>query len=111
MTRNPCRNCEYSVEWKGRYYNSWFKIECRECEKYKAHERYLESRRKYRPGDYITDIGELSKQTFVYFHDRIKHIEVIKSNQWRVVERWLKNGLLRYAVRKDEDDAVERTNT
>lgn len=110
MTKNPCRNCKHALEWKGRHYYS-LKIECRECEKRKAHERYLESQRKYRPDDYITNIGELSKQTFVYFHDRIRHIEIIKSNQWRVVEGWLKNGLLRYAVRKDEDDTVERTNT
>lgn len=111
MRRNPCKGCEYATVWKNKYYHSWLKLECRVCEKYKAHEEYLESQRKYRQGDIITDINELSRQTFVYFHGRIKHIEVIRSNAWRTVDGWLKNGVLRYAIRKEEHDTVERTNT
>lgn len=49
------------------------------------HEKKLEKRRKYKCGDLITSIDELLSQEFVFVLGGIKHIEFVKSLQFRSV--------------------------
>lgn len=102
LKQNPCRYCVRAFVWKNRHCPS-LSDECRMCENRLAHEAYLKEQRKYEEGERIVSLEELLKQEYVMFHHRIKHIEVIRSNQLRVVEGWIKHGILRKAVLKKGD--------
>lgn len=56
--------------------------------------------RKYRKGDKITSLDELSKQEFIYFFDRLIHNGWFMSWQYRLAQRYIRCGWLFYAVKK-----------
>lgn len=104
MKSNPCRRCEKAFVWKNRHMpNTYGKHaeECRNCEKRKAHNKYLESQRKYEEGEQITSLDELSKQEWVMWFHTIRHIEVIKHTQLATVLNWLDRGAFRKAIKKE----------
>ena len=103
MKQNPCRYCALSEVYQQKHLPS-YKPECRECENLKKHKEYLQSKRKFIEGEPITDINELLEQEWVMWYHRPKHIEVIKSNQLRVVLRWLEVGAFRKAIRKESEE-------
>lgn len=70
-------------------------------EKVKKHYDKLESKRKYYKGDVITTLDELLEQKFVYWWDRIKHINVVKSLQFRMVLSLLEDKRFSKAIKKE----------
>lgn len=61
-------------------------------------------KRKYRKGDKITSLDELSKQEFVYFFNKITHSGWFLSWQFRLATRYIQRGWLYYA------EKIERTD-
>lgn len=57
--------------------------------------------RKYTKGDVITTIEELDKQEFIYFNNKIYHHGWWSSWQYRMVVRYLNNGWLYKAIKKE----------
>lgn len=103
MKQNPCRYCVLSTKIFGKHYSSHLE-QCRDCENIKKHKEYLKAHRKFVEGEPITDLTELLQQEWVMWYHRPKHIEVIKSNQLRVVLRWLEVGAFRKAIRKESEE-------
>jgi hypothetical protein len=99
LSRNPCRYCVASAEYKGRHYPS--KVECKQCKNKKDHEEFLKYKRKFEAGDPITDLNTLLHQEWVIFHGRTKHVETFRSMTIRTVESFLKNGAIHMAIRKE----------
>ena len=58
-------------------------------------------KRKYRKGEPITSLDELAKQEFIYFLDKITHRGWFESWQFRLAERYIKRGMLFYAVKNE----------
>lgn len=100
LSRNPCRYCVVAIEYKGRHSPS-FTIECQTCKNREEHIAYLDSQRKFIPGEPITTWDELFKQTWVIWHGSTKHIEMFRSMSVRTVEMFLRNGAFREAIRKE----------
>jgi aminopeptidase C len=57
-------------------------------------------KRKYRKGEKITSLDELAKQEFIYFWDKITHAGWFMSWQFRLADRYIKRGVLYYAIEK-----------
>ena len=79
-----------------------FDEKCSDCEKRKAHEEYLASKRKYEIGEPITSLDELYAQDFVMLGGKIKHISIIQSMTFRTVYLFLQRGAIRRAIKKEE---------
>lgn len=103
MKQNPCRYCALSVEYKGKH-NQGFCKECYECENLKKHKKYLLSQRKYKVGEPITNLEELLEQEFVMWNDSIRHIEFIKSLQFRLILKALENKRFCKAIKKESEE-------
>lgn len=105
MKSNPCRRCDKAFVWNNRHMPHTYgehAEECRNCESRKAHDKYLESKRKYIAGDSITNIDELLEQKeWVMWGDGIKHISVIKNLQLNTVIRFIELGYFRKAIKKE----------
>lgn len=99
-SRNPCYKCENAFLYRGRYSRNC-KTVCQYCKKYDEHKNYLKSKQKYKIGEKITTLEELMKQDFVYFCGGIKHIEVIKSMQYRGIIRFIQDGCFYKAIKKE----------
>ena len=54
-------------------------------------------KRKYRRGEQITSLDELSKQTVIYFFDKITHKGWFMSWQFRLARSYIERGILYYA--------------
>lgn len=99
MRKNPCRNCEKSFVYKNRHTPGW---DCRfDCEKYKKHENYLESKRTFEAGETITSLEELLNEEWIMWGRSPRHIEVIKCMQLASVLRFIGLGYFRKAIRKE----------
>ena len=59
--------------------------------------------RKYRKGNPITSLDELSKQEFIYFHDKITHRGWFMSWQFSMAGRLLERGCLYYAEKVGDE--------
>lgn len=98
----PCTKCSTAYHYGGHGYprGTCYK----ECELYKKYESNLESRRKFIKGKGIYSIGEFmgycDKNSFVFWHDKLLHIEAIRSWQFRIVERSLQGGWICAAIEK-----------
>lgn len=103
LKQNPCRYCKLSMEYKGKHFPNY---SCNEnnCKNLKEHKRYLMSSRKYCIGDAIESMEELMNQTYVYVGKAgtPKHIEYIRSWQYRIIENVLDKKHFYKAVRKQE---------
>ena len=60
-------------------------------------------KRKYKPGETIKSLDELSEQEFVYIHEKIYHCGWWASMQFRLVKRLMDEGHIRKAERIGED--------
>lgn len=60
-------------------------------------------KRKYKRGERITSLDELSKQEFIYFFDKITHHGWFMSWQFSLAKRYIERGMLYYAVKIDEE--------
>lgn len=105
VQRNPCRYCASSFldERTGRRAPS-FKPECKHCVWENEHKQYLQSKRKFVPGEAIDDINTLLEQEWVMFGGRTKHIEVIKSMPVRTILMFLKGKSFAKAIRKEKEN-------
>lgn len=103
LSKNPCRYCVAAIEYKGRHSPS-FVVECQQCEYRKKHEEYLESKRQFASGNPITSLPELLEQEWVFWHGRIKHIEMFRSMSVRTVEMFLAHGAFKKAIRKENSN-------
>lgn len=99
MKQNPCRYCALSTEYKGRHSPSW-KEQCAECESYKKHKEYLQSKRMFEKGERITTLDELKEQEWVIWHEQTKHIKVIMNFPFAMVITQLNNGNFYKAIKK-----------
>lgn len=101
LKQNPCRYCANHLEYKGRNVAGW---ECKQdCEFYSQHQEYLKSKRMYEIGEQITSMSELMEQTYVFWGQSLKHIEAIRSWQYRLTERALNGGSFYKAIKKVEE--------
>ena len=114
--QKPCNKCEQSVcfttlKGKKRYYPHPFgyakMMFCDDCEKYKKYQEYLESKRQYIKGDYITSIDEFEErnkngEVLFYWNDCIRHYGWLCSMQFRCLARAIQNYHVRAAIKKDE---------
>lgn len=62
-------------------------------------------KRKYRKGEKITSLDELSKQKFVYFNHKITHNGWFMSWQFRMAKMFIDRGVLYYAIKIEEGGA------
>ena len=97
----PCTKCEYAIRADNMVFSCDFRRQ-KDCEKVKKYRKYLRSKQKYKPGYAISDLETLMKQTFVYWHNRITHIEVIKSLQYRAIMRNIENRQFYEAVKNEK---------
>lgn len=102
MRQNPCRYCSSSVDIKGKHFAS-FSEKCCECDYRKKHMEYLKKHRKFDEGEPIMSLDELLKQEWVMLYHITKHIEVIKNAQLSTVLKWLENGAIHKAIRKESE--------
>lgn len=111
MKQNPCRYCALAYEYKGKH-KPRYAEPCRQCENIKKHKEYLESQRKFEIGEPIKSLQELMEQTYIYCGrtDVPKHIEVIKSWQFRIVMKTLEAGHFYKAIRKNTEGQDELFN-
>lgn len=60
-------------------------------------------KRKYRKGEQITSLDELSKQEFIYFRHKITHCGWFMSWQFRLAQMYINKGWLYYAEKVDNE--------
>lgn len=107
--KKPCSSCQNSIEYDYKkrkvYEPDWHKQCCTNCDLLKRYKDFRESKKKYFRGNPIESIFEfcsLDAQSLVYWHDKIKHISVIKSMPYRVVESAISHKALFKAIKKSE---------
>jgi len=61
------------------------------------------SKSKYEKGEVITSIDDMMNQEFIYFRDKVTHCGWFGSWQLRMTKRFIDNGFIRYAVKKDKE--------
>jgi ketosteroid isomerase-like protein len=61
-------------------------------------------KRKYRPGEAISSLDELYAADFVYWCDKITPRGWVSSWQFRMAAEALKRGIIRRAIRIQEED-------
>lgn len=105
VAKNPCRYCASSFldERTGHRIPS-FKPECKHCVWRGEHEQYLQSKRKFIPGELVDNINTLLDQEWIMLAGRIKHIEAIKSMPVRTVLMFLDNKVFAKAIRKEKEN-------
>ena len=109
--KKPCSNCSNAIEYnhpKRKVHDpDWQNPCCHYCDLLKKYKEFRESKKKYFRSDPIESIFEfcsLDAQSLVYWHDKIKHISVIKSMPYRVVESAISHKALFKAIKKSEAD-------
>lgn len=65
-------------------------------------------KRKFRPGGKIISLDEVARQEHIYFYDKIYHRGWFKSWQFGCMAAYLQQGVLRYAVREEEQHEKSR---
>lgn len=60
-------------------------------------------KRKYRKGERITSLDDLSEQEFVYFFDKITHRGWFMSWQYRLAKHYIDRGCLYYAEKAGDE--------
>ena len=111
--QKPCNKCEHSYSYKvpsgqTRYdYQMWgdHKEICRDCEKRKKYEEYLESRRQYRQGEPVKDLYEYfslikNGETLFYWRGAIRHYRILESLQFRTFVDLIRRGSIYRAIKK-----------
>ena len=117
--KKPCNGCEFANNYKypsGRikYYPGLYKFvdkklkydtPCRDCEKRKKYDEYLESKRRYVQGEQIKSVQEYldlkrNGETLFYWRDSIRHFGWLESLQFRVLAHSIENGFVCKAVLK-----------
>ena len=99
MSKNPCRNCKNAFVYRNRHVAG---LNChKDCQKYKAHQEYLENKRMFKKGEIITSIEELLSEEWVIWANQTRHIEAIKSMPLRTVIVFIEKGFFHKAIRKE----------
>lgn len=60
-------------------------------------------KRKYRKGEQITSLDELSKQEFIYFRHKVTHCGWFMSWQIQTTKKFMELGYLYYAEKVGDD--------
>lgn len=101
-----CCICGRKPENKWQGYKGWICDNCKETrqEDIKKHEEKLKEKQKYYDSrEKIKTIDELLKCNYVYFGSKIYNNEIILSWQLRMVLKFLSNGMLTKAIKKDKE--------
>lgn len=98
---NPCRFCINSKVLSGK--NIPGHPNC-PCENYELHQEYLESKRKYEPGEIIRTINELEQEILVFVTNwnKVVSTKVIENLPYKLVLKMLKEERFCKAKRKGE---------
>lgn len=105
VQRNPCRYCASSfLDKRTGYSIPSFKPECKQCTWRNEHMQYLQSKRKFKPGELIKDLETLLEQEWIILGTTTRHIEVIKSMSLRTVLKFLDLGWIKYAIKNDKGE-------
>lgn len=111
--QKPCNKCENSSSYilpsgTTRYYPQtfgYYAIKCRECEKYKKYEEYLQSRRKYLMGKPIKSLEEYfalkeKGESLFYWRGAIRHFKVLECLTFSTFVDLINHGNLYRAIKK-----------
>lgn len=103
IRKYKCPICKESSQYKGICFECYAKSKTDKnvLEAIKKHRAKLQANRKYTKGSPIKTFDELLNQKLVYIFCGIKHIEVVKSLQFRTIIDMLNGERIYYAVRKD----------
>ena len=111
--KNPCRNCEYAHKHTKRngkqtHDKCWRSDTCEIRKEYE--ETTLEPKRKYIEGEPIKSMEQFvnSKDTLFYWRGHPVHISVLKSLQYRVLEKTIEGNWLYLALPKRQIDSVNK---
>lgn len=104
--KNPCNGCKNSYKHIGlnsfSFHPMFSSDYCKRCEKRPKYTAYKKSKRKYKPGDAITNLSQYityaETHTHIMFHDTTLHIEVVNNWQLNQIKRCLNNGVLFEAI-------------
>lgn len=105
--KKPCNGCYLALQHKQKNRtvydpDPWlpFCLQC--CEKYKKYLEYRDSRRQYCKGDALLSMSDfeqwIDKNTYVFWHDKLKHSSIIISMQYRVVANAVSGGFISQAL-------------
>jgi len=64
-------------------------------------------KRKYKPGEVITSIDEMTRQEFVYCNDKIFSAGWVLSWQLRMAMMYIQQGRIRYAIKIKDGEEKE----
>ena len=107
-SRNPCRTCKTAWISNGKHIPNMFEHCEFMCEQRAAHERWLEQKRQYRPSEPLISILEFQlycqQNKYVFWRGRLQHVEVIRSLQYRIVQRLLESGLICSAIKTENSN-------
>lgn len=74
----------------------------RNCEKMARYKKYLEKKRRYCEGDVLKSINDIQENPLLFFNGKVKSNKVIMNMTVATVFLFLKNGMIRKAVKKCE---------
>lgn len=103
--RNPCRNCENACikqTANREIHKPSRNMTCYKCDKIQKYREWRKSQQKYMPSEPLLTMRELEQYqgSFVYWNNRLWHIEGIKSLQYRLVANLIRNECLYKAIER-----------
>lgn len=98
----PKKRLDYHSELFKLYTNEEITLE-QLREKLNKHNEKLEKRRKYKQGDAITSIDELLQQEWVFVFGKPRHIEFVKSLQFRNILDLIERKNIWKAIKKQKN--------
>lgn len=103
--RNPCRNCENArikQTANREIHKPSYNMTCYKCDKIQKYREWRKSQQKYMPSEPLLTMRELEQYqgSFVYWNNRLWHIECIKSLQYRLVANLIRNECLYKAIER-----------
>lgn len=107
-SRNPCRTCKNAWVVNGKHRPN-MREQCEFiCEMRQDHQKWLESKRQYRPGAPLASILEFQlyceQKKYVFWRGRLQHIEFIRSMQYRIVQRLLEERSIYSAIKTENSN-------
>lgn len=101
IKQNPCRYCINSKLLSGKRVPGHPNCP---CENWELHQDFLETKRKYEPGEVIRTLSELEQESIVFVINwgKVVSIKVIENLQYNLVAKMLKEKRICKAKRKGE---------
>lgn len=97
--KNPCRNCNNAYIDRNGWHKPNWREPCRNCDKHKEYDKFLDKYRRYEKGERIKSLDELNNcGNYVYVCDRLTHIGWLVSMQFRTVQGFFDKGFIYRAI-------------